>query len=379
MKPIRWTVSAALVLAGCGRQDAASPLGPEVSLSASKSVAQQGMVLTMSNAASGNSVHVFYRSSDGSLSAGPVYPTGGTGSGGGLGSQGALFYGGRFIFVVNAGSNDISTFAVRRDGLEFVGVTPSGGVRPVSVTVRGDLLYVLNGGGTNNIAGFSVDADGNLTPLAGSVRGLSAGTTAPAQVEFSPSGRVLVVTEKATNKISTYLVDGGGLTTGPIVNSSVGATPFGFAFDRRGLLIVSEAFGGAPDASAASSYILQNNGLLSVRSASVPTTETAACWFVVTNSGRFAYTTNTGSGSISGYRVSHDGTLTLIAADGLTGVTGPGSAPTDLALSRNSRYLFVLNSGNGTIGSFSVRADGSLTPLSSIGGLPLSAVGMAAE
>jgi len=377
MKTIRWTVSAALVLAGCGRQDAAGPLGPDLSRTYSESVAQREMILTMSNATSGNTVHVFHHASDGSLLVGPVYPTGGTGSGSGLGSQGALIADGRFVFVVNAGSNDISTFAVTRDGLELVGVTPSGGMTPISLTVHGDLLYVLNGGGTNNIAGFLVHSNGNLTPIPGSTRGLSASTAGPAQIEFSPSGAVLVVTEKATNKISTYLVRNDGLTVGPIVSSSVGTTPFGFAFDQRGLLIVSEAFGGAADASAASSYVLHNNGLVTVRSASVPTTETAACWFVVTNSGRFAYTSNTGSSSISGYRVSADGTLTLLSSDGVTGVTGP--APTDLALSRNSRYLFVLNSGNGTIASFTVGTDGSLAPLSSIGGLPLSAVGLATQ
>ena len=57
----------------------------------------------------------------------------------------------------------------------------------------------------------------------------------PAQVEFSPRGNLLVVTEKMTNKIDTYTVGRRGLAEGPMVHNSVGITPFGFEFDRRGL------------------------------------------------------------------------------------------------------------------------------------------------
>jgi 6-phosphogluconolactonase len=64
-----------------------------------------------------------------------------------------------------------------------------------------------------------------------------------------------VVTAKAPNLIDAYEVDGDtGLASGPSPQASRGATPFGFAFDRRGHLIVSEAFGGAADQRAVSSY-----------------------------------------------------------------------------------------------------------------------------
>ncbi len=147
---------------------------------------------------------------------------------------------------------------------------------------------------------------------------------------------------------------------------------------RPNLLIVSEAFGGAVDASAASSYEVAENGVLHLISGSVPTTETAACWFVVTNNGRFAFTSNTGSGSISGYAV-QGGALTLLDADGRTGVTGPGSTPIDLALSRESRFLYSLNPGNGTLSAFAVGASGALEPVGTTSGIPGSADGLAAR
>src|SRR5439155_6940918 len=124
-------------------------------------------------------------------------------------------------------------------------------------------------------------------------------------------------------------------------------------------LIVSEAFAGAIDQSAVSSYEVDDT--VEPITVSAGTTETAACWIVVTGNGRFAYTSNTGSGSISVYRLGHDGELSLLDADGRTGVTGPG--PIDLALSRGSRFLYSLNSGDHTISGFRVGADGSLTPI----------------
>jgi 6-phosphogluconolactonase (cycloisomerase 2 family) len=145
--------------------------------------------------------------------------------------------------------------SIGKDSLTLVDVVSSGGVRPISLTVHGSLLYVLNEGGTPNITGFTISNKGELTPLPGSTRPLTGGSGAdPAEVSFSRDGALLVVTEKATNLIDVYVVGTDGVAGPPISNPSAGQTPFGFAFDQRNNLIVSEAFGGAPNASAVSSY-----------------------------------------------------------------------------------------------------------------------------
>jgi 6-phosphogluconolactonase len=338
-----------------------------------------GAVYTLTNAATGNAVAVFDRDADGSLSPEGTVPTGGLGTGGGLGSQGALALDGHRLFAVNAGSNSISLLRVEDDDeLERADVAPSGGVRPISLTVHGPLLYVLNAGNATtpaNITGFVVWR-GQLIPLPGSSRPLSTAAPDPAQIEFTPDGRVLVVTEKATNRITTYRVS-SGYASAPFAQPSAGQTPFGFAFDRRGHLIVSEAFGGAPNASVMSSYEVDQDGTVTPIEPNVATTETAACWVVVTKNGRFTYTTNTGSNSISGYAIGPDGDLTLLDADGRTAVTGAG--PIDAALSRNSRFLYELSGGAREIGGFAVNSDGSLDSLGTIGGLPPSAVGLASS
>jgi len=338
-----------------------------------------GALFTMDNASAGNHVLTYRRAADGTLSFLGEFATGGIGTGGGLGNQGALILSrsGRWLFACNAGSDEISVFRVTPHGLQLTDRVASGGRRPISLAVHQNLLYVLNAGGlvgdADNVTGF-LFFDGELSPIAGSTRPLSAANTDPAQINFSQDGNVLVVTEKATNIIDTYTVNDDGLIDEHQQFASVGQTPFGFAF-RRDVLIVSEAFGGAANASAVSSYELADDGSLQVISPSVPTTQTAACWIVVTRNGRFAYASNTSSGTLSGYGVSSDGNLSLL--DGVIGVTGTGSNPIDMALSVNSRFLYVLNSGNGTISAFRVNHDGSLSSLSDVAGIPSGANGLA--
>lgn len=340
-----------------------------------------GAVYTLSNESSGNSVLVFTRGADGNLTSAGTIATGGLGSGSGLGSQGALVFSenDKLLFAVNAGSDEISVFRVKHDGLILENKVPSGGTRPISLTIHKHLVYVLNAGGAGNITGFRLRAHGVLTPLAGSTQPLSNGTAGPAQIEFSPDGNILVVTEKANNIINTYVIGDHGTAGSLAIHPSVGDTPFGFEFDKRGRLIVSDAFGGMPGKSALTSYSVSRHGAIDLITGPVGTTQTAACWVVVTKNGKYCYTSNTGSGSISGYSIANDGGLTLLTPDGRTGVTGEGSKPIDMSLSSNSRYLYALNSGTASLSAFRVSRDGTLTSLPGITGLPGSAVGLSAR
>ncbi len=190
---------------------------------------------------------------------------------------------------------------------------------------------------------------------------------------------MIVVTEKATNSISTYYVGFNGIAHGPNVTASSGDTPFGFEFDRRGRLIVSDAFGGGAGLGAMSSYYLTYGGV-NLISGPVANTQTAPCWVVVTKNGKFTYTSNTGTGNISGYKIKHNGSLVLLNDGGNTGSTGVGSKPIDMAVSNNSQYLYCLNSGNQTISVFGINnGNGKLNSVQTISGLPTGGVGLAAN
>ena len=364
------------VLAGC--QDDQTPLtGPNDSQILSKKGSNVFAVYTLSNSPSGNEVMMYTRNTSGSLSLAGSFPTGGNGTGAGLGSQGAVVLSNGFLFAVNAGSDEVSVMGISPGGLTVADKVSSGGTTPISVTVHNDLLYVLNAGGDGNITGFRISGSGQLTPISGSTQPLSGAGVGPAQVEFNPWGNVLVVTEKGTNLIDTYPVGSDGVAGAPTTQASSGDTPFGFEFDKRGHLIVSDAFGGGANAGAMSSYNVSPGGI-DLITGPVANTQTAPCWVVVTKNGKFTYTSNTGTHNISGYNVAQDGSITLFNDGGNTASTGAG--PIDMAISNNSQYLYSLNAGDHSISVFRIdNGHGGLSSVQTVSGLPVGAAGLAAN
>lgn len=333
-----------------------------------------GAVYTMTNAPDGNSVVIFHRGADGALTKTGSILTGGKGSGGGLdplGSQNSLVLNQtkKWLLAVNAGSNEISLFRIRPDGLELTDKVDSGGAFPVSVTIRHHQVYVLNGGSAPNITGFTL-SKGRLIPLAGSTRLLPV-AGAFAQVGFDPQGDTLVVTDKGESTILIYDVGEDGLPAmNPVVSASNGKTPFGFLFDQRGRLVVVEV---GPN--AVSSYKVHSDETLQVISGSLPNGQKAACWIVGTRRGAL-FTANPGSGTISAYHMkAGTGQLTL-----LNGAAGAAKTPLDMATAPNGRFLYALDPGNKGVDLFRIEPDGSLTSLGSVDAdLSLFAQGIAAR
>jgi len=332
-----------------------------------------GNVYTETNAASGNAILAYSRSASGALSWSGTYATGGLGSGASLGSQGAVRVSedGSWLYAVNAGSNDVSAFAIVGDALTLTDRVASGGTQPISLTANGGLVYVLNAG-TRTISGFS-SVNGALTPVPGSTRSLLG--SGPAQIQLSPAGNAIVVSEKATSTLETFVVGPGGVASPPTSYPSAGSTPFGFAFGHRDQLFVSEAAGAPAGLSAASSYQLNATGGLTNITASAATTQAAACWLVVTGNGRYAFTANAASDSISTFAIDQDGSLSLVAAQA---AHSTAAHTTDMALSRNSQFLYAADGGTRIISAFRVTVDGHLTRIDGTG-IPAGTAGLAAR
>lgn len=377
-----FTIAAITVgLFSCQKENHLSVDDPAIASVAAKGMNENivGHVYTASNQVAGNQVLAYNRSAAGTLTFSGSFATGGTGAGGGLGNQGALVLSENndWLLVVNAGSNTISSMRVSGNSLILESMINSGGIRPISVTLNNNIVYVLNAGGSGNITGFTLHADGSLQPIAGSTRPLSSVNADAAQISFVSGGNSVAVTEKATNKIITYLIDAMGIPGAMHMLNSVNATPFGFAVGENGILYVSEAAGGAPGASTVSSYQINSSGVISLIDGPISAAQTAACWVVLTNNGKYVYATNTGSGNISSFLTDDTGELSVLSA--IAAPTGMGSAPIDAALSNNSKFLYVLNAGNETISAFVVSNNGSLTHLQNIPGLPDGATGLAAK
>ncbi|MEJ7812021.1 MAG: beta-propeller fold lactonase family protein [Gemmatimonadaceae bacterium] len=410
------TAVALLALAACADQP--TPLAPssDITASAARSGANgrhgkvAGAVYSMSNDPAGNHVVAYRRFESGHLDRLESYPTGGTGSGGfedtangmilgnarGESSPNNLNESEKFLFVTNAGSNSITVFKVMpKGGLKLVEVQPSGGEKPVSVTVNHGLLYVLHSGEfmdgeittpnctTGNlpsVTGFRVSANGHLEPIPNSTRHLSEDHhSGCAQVSFTPNGRVLVVTERLAGDedptsaagdegyIVTFVVKEDGRLGQRRITDATGQGPFGFTFNKQGALFTTEQFDGSmgPNQGAAAGYMVNDDGTLTPASPSVHNGGTDTCWFVITDDGKYGFATSFfGDGRISSYLVKPNGGLELLNATANTDQVDQGAS--DISLSEDSRYLYQLNSFKGTINVFRVGNDGGLTYLETV-------------
>jgi 6-phosphogluconolactonase len=330
-----------------------------------------GAVYVIDNSAAGNHILVYTRAPNGGIHMTGNFSAHGLGTGSGLGSQGALAIagGGHFLVVVDAGSNEISVFTIHGTSLAYDGKSSSHGSTPISLTVYGSWVYVLNAGGNGSIAGFRLGESGRLSYIAGSTRQLSGmASPSPEQVGFSPDGKVLVVSEKATNLTDTYTVNQRGVASEPKTHLSNGAGPYGFAFVVKGksnILIVSEAA-----TNTMSSYAVSDQGGLRTISGAIPTFGQAPCWVVVSPNGRFAYTTNAHGGTISAFSISKGGKITLFSSE----AAKVGIPALDMAF--GGGFLYVRNGAS--ITAFRVFPDGSLASVASLSGIPASATGLAA-
>jgi 6-phosphogluconolactonase (cycloisomerase 2 family) len=383
---------------------------------------REAAVFLQSNDPAGNKVLAYSRAADGKLTEVGRYDTGGTGSGSFEDSANGLVLGttdgeaapnhfvdkAQFLFASNAGSSSISVFKVNADGLELIDHVPSGGQKPVSITVNHGLLYVLNSGEFDNrfvtglnadegldncihgqlpsITGFKVSAEGKLTKINGSTRMLSgAANSGCVQVSFTPNGKFIVVSERfagrpgpeppggtAKGALLTFQVRENGMLGAMQKFDPTGNGPFGFTFLDDDTLLSTEQNGGFlnPGKATVATYRIGQDGSLHGVGESVPTTTTDACWILVTNDKQLAFASAPAEGgTISSFKVDKDGSLTLLhrsasAPDGQDANVDADRTLlglTDLSLSRDSKFVYQLNSLEGLLYVFSINSNGTLT------------------
>ena len=330
-------------------------------------------VFVMSNAADRNEVIAFARATDGSLQETHRFPTGGRGSGGNhdpLESQGSLTLSQdhSLLFAVNAGSGEVSVFRVHGSTLVLSDKVLSEGSEPNAIAQHGNLVYVVNTGGSSNVAGFLLEGD-HLRYIKNSLTFLSTNTSGAASISLSPDGRFLTVTERLTNNIDVFRVLADGKLSPIVTSPSAGPGVFSVSFSPKGVAIVSETGpANVTNGSAVSSYEILPNGTLSAISTSVPTLGAANCWNAVTPDGRFVYVSNAGSSTISGFAISATGVLSALPGS-VVGENPNGAGNLDSAVSADGKFLYTLNSSNGTIGIFAIQKDGTLSSVGSATGI----------
>lgn len=332
-------------------------------------------IYVQTNESDRNRVIAFRRAADGSLEGMESHGTGGAGDGiPHLTSQGSVVLAGDKLLVTNAGSDDVSVFDVGSDEIRLVETVPSGGKAPKSVAERDGLVYVLNTA-PPALRAFRFSEDG-LDPLPEAGRKLDADSD-PAQVGFTPDGSALVITARGTDSIELFPIGKDGVLGEPEIQPSSGPTPYGFAFTGDGTLLVTEAFRAEKGRAAASSYRVDGASAMPV-SRSVGNGRSEICWAVVTNDGRYAFTTNFADGAVSRYSIGADGSIAMEDAIAGTAVEGE-TGLRDEALSADGGFLYAIDADAGRIFGWAVGDGGSLDPVGSWEGVPRTVAGLAAS
>ena len=325
-------------------------------------------VFVQTDNTAGNTIVAYQRTSTGGLQQVGIYPTGGDGGQltgsvvDHLSSEGSLAYDPRagLLYAVNAGSNTITVFSVRGDTLIRSQVISSGGQFPVSITVHGNQVFVLNALGGASVSGF-IQLGGRLIPVPSWTRDLGLGTTSstvftgtPGQIGFTPDGSHLVVTTKgAANTVDVFEAGPFGLSAQPAVTSLPGEVPFGFTFDQYGHLAVAET-----GTDTVATFSIAPSGTLTQLGAAA-TGQAATCWITAAPEGTL-YASNAGSASESGLATQPDGAVTLL------GATPTDAGTVDATASSDGQYLYVQAGGAGNVDAYRINPDGSLTETGSV-------------
>ncbi|WP_217236334.1 beta-propeller fold lactonase family protein [Streptomyces sp. AC555_RSS877] len=339
-------------------------------------------VFVQGNELDGNTIHVFARDGQGKLKPAGSYATGGKGGDqvdaptDSLASQGSLVYddASGMLLAVNAGSGTVTSFRAQGTKLLSRQVSDSGGEFPASIAVRGKIAYVMNAGGEGSIQGFRITRKG-LVPMRGSHRSLGLPNedvprfdTSPGEVEITPDGRNLVVTTKGNNTVEVFPLKRNGLpaVAEPVVNKSAGNVPFAISFDTSGgRMLIAEA-----EKSTVTTYRVKHNGKLKVLQRPLPNGQEVLCW--LERAGNYFYGGNTGNSTVTGYRMDKQGRLALTND---VGVATPPSAKSqgviDLAVTEDEKFVYVQNALSGTVDGFRVEKNGSLTKVTTVEGLPM--------
>lgn len=380
---------------------------------------------TNNNGPGGNWVVGFGRRADGTLVPLDFYETGGAGRASAssnpprlnslIAEDSIIAVNDRFLLVVNAGSNDVTSFRINADySLSRVDVEPSGGTAPISLAYGNGVVYVANAdedgsftappNQSGNITAMTLDpATGALTRIADfslSLRGR------PADLEVTPDGGWLLASslnaaspqlpQPTAAELSSFRIQGDG-TLAALPSGTGMSTQIGNAAGRHlpnAIGIETWAMGGrqfviAAEARTVSSTGAPSTSFAALQTASVSTWEIAADGSLLPRSQDFMLGPTTSSGptqagflvyspvystfwvatsagaTISGYGFDANGNVALGAMAGLqiSGIAvDPASASplanadgyVDMAISADGRWLYQLVGLKGRIDVYEV-------------------------
>jgi 6-phosphogluconolactonase (cycloisomerase 2 family) len=270
----------------------------------------------------------------------------------------------RFVYLANAGENDISVYSVDSASGVLREVLPrtTTATNPTNLAIDpgGNFLYVVNRG-VNGVSSFSIDSSkGTLTPVAGTPVAAGFG---PADIAVTPSGKYVYVPNANSNSVSAYAVVNGGLQ--PVAGSpfALGNGPQAIAIDPAehfvyitnvadstfSVLSINSTTGALTNIVGSPFQVMQINNTGAA---------TGSVSLTIHPSGTLLYIANQITGNLSFYSLASDGTPTELTNSPF----GSGHGTSFVVADPTGNFLYVINQNNRTINVYDVNTtDGTLT------------------
>jgi DNA-binding beta-propeller fold protein YncE len=286
-----------------------------------------------------------------------------------------------FLYAANVTANTVAGFAVDHTNgvLTPIGtalpptpVCASSSIcaNPVSLGINsaGTFLFVLNQGVPPpatvvpaSISVFSIDtARGLLTPIAGSPFSFaSLSTPNPQMLAVSPSASALYVSNGASGTVSAFTIASDG-SLSEIAGSpfTAGANIAGITMDSKGQFLYAADFINSKIAS----FSIQSGGALAPVAGSPVATGIGPVALAVDNNNAFLFSAEQGAAGVSVFKISA-GALTKVAGSPFPVVSTGSPQPSFVAVDTSNTFLYVANSGTRNITGYTIKPDGTLTPL----------------
>jgi 6-phosphogluconolactonase (cycloisomerase 2 family) len=294
---------------------------------------------------------------------------------------------GLYAYVANNGSNNVSEYTISAGVLTSNTPTanPTGtiaaGTNPVSVTIdpTGSYVYVVNAG-SNDISQYTIGTPSSLTPGALTAIGTTKvmpGTT-PYSIAVDPSGNYAYVANYGDGTISEYKINAGALTLTATLPVPVSGNnnPASITVDPTGKYAYVANYG---DGTVSEYNISSADGTLTAMTPGTVMAGTNPISVTVSGSHVYVanhnYNTSNIVGSVSEYSIGASGVLGVLTG---IGTVGTGVEPSSVTVDPSGQYAYVANLGDGTVSQYSINSDGTLAAMTpatvTVVGQPISVI-----
>ncbi len=268
---------------------------------------------------------------------------------------------GDYIYVANSSTtaSSIAGFSLANSALNALSNSPfASGLPPnaLAITPKNTFLYV--GSISGGILAYTINSDGTLT-IANGGSPVASGVS-PIAMKVDPTGQWLIAAD-LTPQVLVFSIDAstGALTTqGNALGLDTGSTSNLYITPNGQFVFISLGTGGVDILTFNST-----SGTISLSQLLKPTSSNNADFGLSSDpNSKYLFVTETGVNSLRVFNINTTGASILTELS--TSPVKTGLGPSQVLVTKDGSYVYVANRTDGTISGFTLAANGSLTTIS---------------